>query len=612
MANNRIQVKRTSVSGRLPNTTNVANSSYIAAGELALNLTDGILYSSNGSSIIPIGANNVNINVSGNLTVTSVIANGSLGTSNQVLTSNGTGVYWSTPVSGGGGGTAYNSIYLQYTGDGTNTVFSVPGGYAANNIGVYINGALLRNGSDVDVSSGSSITFTEAPPSGSLIDIIGQSTIYANGVSSVVSQQFTANGTANSFTISGGYLPNTAIVFLNGVKQIPGTDVDTTSGNTVNFTVTPANGYVVDVYGYQAAIVQSNSALTVGNTVIGLNQLTVPSANIQANTTTDALRITQIGTGNALYIEDAASDTTPFLIDATGYVVKGGTTVVSDYPGAAGQSIQVQSAGGTVAGFQVAHRHIGAQSGYLSFAKTRGADFSHASGNVISGDYLGRIRFYGDDANTWVLSSAIESQADATPTANSGIIPGRLVFLTSDTSGNLVEALRINSSGRVGIGITSPVDKLQVKGATNQNILLGGSIALANSAAVSAINDAGTANIPMEIRYANNLVFYDGGTEKARIDASGIFSCLLTNSQASNGYTKLPNGVYLQWGTATASTGGVSTSFPIAFPTACWGVIGINTNQPNPPAPSISYSRTGFTATVFAGFPTISWFAVGY
>lgn len=68
----------------------------------------------------------------------------------------------------------------------------------------------------------------------------------------------------------------------------------------------------------------------------------------------------------------------------------------------------------------------------------------------------------------------------------------------------------------------------------------------------------------------------------------------------------------LKWGTAGASTGGTSTSFPIAFPTACWGVIGVNTNQTNPPAPSISYSRTGFTATTFAGTPTISWFAVGY
>jgi hypothetical protein len=52
MANNVFQVKRTSVTGRTPNTSDPSNSTYIAAGELALNMTDGILYSSNGSTLI--------------------------------------------------------------------------------------------------------------------------------------------------------------------------------------------------------------------------------------------------------------------------------------------------------------------------------------------------------------------------------------------------------------------------------------------------------------------------------------------------------------------------------------------------------------------------------
>jgi len=46
MANNTIQVKRSSTAGRQPNTTNSANSQYINAGEFALNMTDQILYTS--------------------------------------------------------------------------------------------------------------------------------------------------------------------------------------------------------------------------------------------------------------------------------------------------------------------------------------------------------------------------------------------------------------------------------------------------------------------------------------------------------------------------------------------------------------------------------------
>jgi len=51
-----IQIKRTAVAGRAPNTTNSSNSQYIAAGELALNMTDGVLYSSDGTNLISIGA----------------------------------------------------------------------------------------------------------------------------------------------------------------------------------------------------------------------------------------------------------------------------------------------------------------------------------------------------------------------------------------------------------------------------------------------------------------------------------------------------------------------------------------------------------------------------
>ena len=76
MANNKIQVKRTSTSGLIPNTTNSGNSKFIDAGELALNMADGILYSSNGSVAIPIGANNVNVNVSNTLIVNAITASG--------------------------------------------------------------------------------------------------------------------------------------------------------------------------------------------------------------------------------------------------------------------------------------------------------------------------------------------------------------------------------------------------------------------------------------------------------------------------------------------------------------------------------------------------------
>jgi len=52
MANNTIKIKRTSVSGRFPNTVDPANSQYISAGELALNLPDQKIYTSDGSNLV--------------------------------------------------------------------------------------------------------------------------------------------------------------------------------------------------------------------------------------------------------------------------------------------------------------------------------------------------------------------------------------------------------------------------------------------------------------------------------------------------------------------------------------------------------------------------------
>lgn len=56
MSDNKLQIKRTTVASRTPNTTNSANTSYIDVGELAINVTDGKLFSSNGTVLIEIGS----------------------------------------------------------------------------------------------------------------------------------------------------------------------------------------------------------------------------------------------------------------------------------------------------------------------------------------------------------------------------------------------------------------------------------------------------------------------------------------------------------------------------------------------------------------------------
>jgi hypothetical protein len=86
--------------------SNTVNSRPLASdllvSELALNVRDGILFSTDGIKVFEIGANTTNSVVQDTLTINAVSANGTIGLPNQILTSDGTGTYWG-PLSDGHG-----------------------------------------------------------------------------------------------------------------------------------------------------------------------------------------------------------------------------------------------------------------------------------------------------------------------------------------------------------------------------------------------------------------------------------------------------------------------------------------------------------------------------
>lgn len=84
-----------------------------------------------------------------------------------------------------------------------------------------------------------------------------------------------------------------------------------------------------------------------------------------------------------------------------------------------------------------------------------------------------------------------------------------------------------------------------------------------------------------------------------------------TQLLATTGWTKLPNGLILQWGT----TGSVATVFPIAFPNAAfWASFIIQTTYTGAFGPAQLYvsslSATGFTRSYY-DYP-VNWVAIGY
>ncbi len=193
---------------------------------------------------------------------------------------------------------------------------------------------------------------------------------------------------------------------------------------------------------------------TVGATTPAAGTFTDLTANnsavVSVNTSSNALRITQTGTGNALVVEDSTNpDSTPFVVDANGRIIDGYTVALSNYYDFGGTvrtpQIQLQGASLSTAGFAQTNWASANSPPAIYLSKSRSGTIG-AQGVVLSGDSLGAIQFNGDDATNFIPGAAIFGQVDGTPGTND--MPGRLVFsTTADGASTPTEQMRLTSTG---------------------------------------------------------------------------------------------------------------------------------------------------------------------
>ena len=298
-----------------------------------------------------------------------IIASGSIGRNGQILSSTGTTVKWIDYAPGpiSPQGLVKANINQSFIGDGTTKTFTITGGYTPGQLNVFLNGVRMSTSVEVDVSSGTVITFDSAPEKGMPIDTVGAlfsnttvdtSVPYswtanqdfksnvsivglkANGSLGSAGQVLTTNGSGTYWAAGGGgggsvntdakYTWTNAHTFnVNGALNnnaitITGNAFSINSSGFINqFQIefsNATNKSVLSSYGLQSNIILttriSGSKAGTVNTddlsieaanVISANAILAPRKGIAANGNMGALGQILASNGNGIYWVDASA-----------------------------------------------------------------------------------------------------------------------------------------------------------------------------------------------------------------------------------------------------------------------------------------------------------------
>jgi hypothetical protein len=148
---------------------------------------------------------------------------------------------WGAIAGSGGGDTGTVTIEKNvYTGDGSDTTFNTTSTIVdEKNVQVYIDG--IYQSKDNYSTSGSTVTFSTAPPNGVSVELIH--IVAITGQTSL--DKFTGDGSTTAFNLSQTIdSENNVQVYIDGVYQSK--DNYSTSGNTLTFTTAPANNAAIE------------------------------------------------------------------------------------------------------------------------------------------------------------------------------------------------------------------------------------------------------------------------------------------------------------------------------------------------------------------------------
>jgi hypothetical protein len=170
--------------------------------------------------------------------------------------------------------------------------------------------------------------------------------------------------------------------------------------------------------------------------------------------TNAALRITQLGTGNALLVEDSANpDSTPFVIDSAGNVGIGTSSPATKLNVYDSTSSVVSVDGDTGTNIRASLYSTNNSGASLNYRKARGTLASPAA--VATGDFVLSNQNFAYDGSTFRAISGISSAVENY--TGSDNVSGYIRFDTrpSGAAATSQERMRIDSAGNVLVGTTT-------------------------------------------------------------------------------------------------------------------------------------------------------------
>jgi hypothetical protein len=291
---------------------------------------------------------------------------------------------------------------------------------------------------------------------------LGDTTLTTNNGSADQSRNMVINLTGTISAARNVICPAIEKLYVVKNATTGGFDVTFKVSGQTGVTIPNGETYFLYVNGVDAQKIVGNVASTNTTNTFTENQI------IQVTDNTDAaLRITQLGTGNALLVEDSANpDGTPMIITQAGQVVTGYTATVNADNSYGGQITPRIQTHGTITDNAALAATIWTASGAASqlvLAKSRGTTIG-TNAVVQNNDDLGAIAFDGDDGSSFIVAASIVGSVDGTPGTNN--MPGRVTINTTPAGGSVpVEAVRVNNLGYMAVNTQrNPDSTLEVRG----------------------------------------------------------------------------------------------------------------------------------------------------